>query len=206
MKFTCEAIGCSKPTVHTTRDGVSLCVTHYGRKSRYGGDWNAPIKTSYHPKTQEMVQKNFLDKTVVSAGGCLLWTGQMIPIDEYGRGGYGLAHVPSDIPHRVRKTTAHRVSWLIFRGPLTSDDILLHSCDNRLCVNVEHLRIGTYSDNTQDMLSKGRHPRMGKIRDKYRESVLLLRDEGLTQDSIAEKLGISQTTVSNIIRERLRNG
>ena len=206
MKINCEAVDCDKPILHTTREGVSLCVTHYARKSRYGGDWNAPINTGYRRKSSQEIEKSFLEKTGKGDGGCLIWTGQIIPVDEDGRGGYGLAHVPADIEHRVRKTTAHRVSWLIFRGPLGEGDILLHDCDNRLCVNVDHLKIGTYSENTQDMIAKGRHPRMGKIRDKYRESILALKDSGLTQDEIATKLGISQTTVSNVIRERRKSG
>lgn len=51
---------------------------------------------------------------------------------------------------------AHRVSWELANGPIPDAMYVLHRCDNPSCVRPDHLFLGTSSDNTQDMISKGR--------------------------------------------------
>lgn len=53
-------------------------------------------------------------------------------------------------------TLAHRVAWELVHGPIADDLCVLHRCDNRLCVNVEHLFLGTRGDNIRDASVKGR--------------------------------------------------
>jgi HNH endonuclease len=51
---------------------------------------------------------------------------------------------------------AHRISWMLFRGEIPVDAHVLHKCDVTLCVNPDHLFLGTHTDNMQDCVTKGR--------------------------------------------------
>lgn len=77
---------------------------------------------------------------------CIEWWGPRF------RGGYGRT------ASRVLDNSkiAHRVAWIEVNGPVPEGLLVLHSCDNPPCVNVEHLFLGTNQDNTDDMLAKGR--------------------------------------------------
>jgi hypothetical protein len=46
---------------------------------------------------------------------------------------------------------AHRVSYVLAYGEIPENMMILHNCNNKLCVNPNHLRTGTQSDNMADL-------------------------------------------------------
>ncbi len=81
-----------------------------------------------------------IDKTKT----CWLWTGYI------GTSGYG------EFCYNGKSERSHRVSYLIYNGEIPDGLIILHSCDNRICVNPEHLSVGTMQDNIRDRQDRGR--------------------------------------------------
>lgn len=77
--------------------------------------------------------------------GCWLWTKSV------GNSGYGKLRIGN------RDVGAHRASFAAFNGAIPGGACVLHSCDVRACINPQHLFIGSHSDNSKDMVRKGRH-------------------------------------------------
>lgn len=53
----------------------------------------------------------------------------------------------------------HRLVWSRYNNtPLNSIKglVVRHTCDNTRCINPEHLELGTYAQNSQDMVNRGR--------------------------------------------------
>lgn len=120
--------------------------------------------------------------------GCWLWTG---PIDG---GPHGRPRLGSGKRH-----IAARVAWIIYRGPIPVGFLVCHHCDNGMCVNPDHLFLGTHADNTADMLAKGRWSKRSgslntraRLRDEDVEVLRWLVANGIPARLLAEPFGISR--------------
>ena len=110
------------------------------------------------------------------------------------KGGYGQIH------HKGKTVYAHRVAWELANGTITDDSYVLHQCDNRRCVNPDHLFLGTFEDNMADMVMKGRQARgNNKPHSKLNaEMVREIRQSDATQDEIAKSFGVSRSLISMV--------
>lgn len=119
--------------------------------------------------------------------GCWLWTGCL------DKNGYG--KVSSGI--RSKPVHAYRASYEEFVGPIPKGLCVLHKCDVRSCVNPDHLSIGTYRDNTQDMMRKGRGPigeRQGSAK-LTAADVLYIRSSSEGERLLAKRFSVSHATI-----------
>lgn len=90
--------------------------------------------------------------------GCWNWTGSKL------KTGYGTFSAKRSTGKCWR---AHRFSWIIHGKELVEGLDLCHSCDNRLCVNPDHLWLGTRQENLLDCLRKNRNPNWNKTHCKH---------------------------------------
>lgn len=128
--------------------------------------------------------------------GCWLWFGGQ---RSTGYGAFKIGYLKDGTRHM---DSAHRVSWMIYRGEIPVGKCVLHRCDVRLCVNPDHLFLGTLTDNNRDMARKGRLKGRRSKPLVFNESLALaIRNDPRKQRVIAEDYGISQSNVSLIKRQ-----
>ena len=94
-------------------------------------------------KINDKLRARFWSK-VDKRGNCWLWRASLA--QHYGYGQFAVG---------TKVFSAHRVAWVLEHGHMP-DGLVLHQCDNPPCVKPAHMRIGTYKDNIQDMINRGR--------------------------------------------------
>ncbi len=120
--------------------------------------------------------------------GCWLWVGAL------STGGYGKIYLDN------KYIAAHRASWVVHHGPIPNGLLVCHKCDVKLCINPEHLFLGTQKENIEDATRKGRMSH-GEDRptSKLKESqVVNIFSDIRTASKIAAQYNITETAVYNI--------
>lgn len=146
-------------------------------------------KLKAHDLDKEPLRDRLLSKIEKKDSGCWEWQSMTRP------DGYGMVWKDG------KNQRAHRVIFEEFKHPLTRKDILCHKCDNRKCVNPDHIFVGTRSDNVKDAASKNRMP----INDTHWNTKLsvtqvnLIREAtGYSHSELGKVFGVSQSTISRI--------
>ncbi len=100
---------------------------------------------------------------------------------------------------------AHRYAWEIVQGPIPKGKYVLHKCDNRKCVNPNHLYIGTHADNMRDRekrnprsQAKGEAHGFAKLTDVQVREIRELLSGALSLRKIASKFGVTNVAIWQI--------
>jgi len=132
-----------------------------------------------------------IEQHIISKDGC--WITDLSSPRGYPRIGYN---------HKTRKVS--RIMFELHKGEIPQGMFICHKCDNRGCVNPEHLFLGSHEDNMADMVRKNRQAKgsnqgSAKLTEEQVAEIKRLLAEGkLTQRQIGEMFGICQTHVSSI--------
>lgn len=126
-----------------------------GRKQR--PEWIAKrIQAMQSTKrSRSLPLRERLDAQVERTSSCWLWRGAV------GRCGYGIM---CDRIRTNRNILVHRLAWELAHGSIPPGLMVCHRCDMKLCVNPDHLFLGTAKDNNNDAFNKGRNLTVGARR------------------------------------------
>ena len=130
----------------------------------------------------------FLSK-IKTSEGCCNWDGSTNGV------GYGL------VRYKGVNETTHRLAYRLTKGSIPKGMEVCHKCDNRRCINPDHLFLGTYGDNSRDMVRK-RRCRASKLSDEGVKDILKSYCKGETYNSLMTRYGVSESTVLRIIMGR----
>lgn len=97
---------------------------------------------------------NVITDRIKEVNGCWEWQGTVHPT------GYGQAS------YKNKTYRAHRLSYALFVGDIPAGIVVCHRCDNRKCVNPDHLFLGTDKDNYEDSVRKGRRAKVDPPRNQ----------------------------------------
>jgi|SRR6187397_545502 len=139
-------------------------------------------------KYLERRKQTFWNNMTKQENGC--WTWDLCK----DKDGYGYASF------RSITMKAHRLAYFLHHNlDKFPTKMVIHSCDNPACCNPSHLRLGSNSDNVQDMISRGRiNPPKGDRNGQAKlsnEEAMTIRTSALPAKEIAAKFNVCATTV-----------
>lgn len=130
----------------------------------------------------------------IPESGCLVWLGCIT-----GSIGYG------QLLYQGKQRRAHRLAWEFERGPIPDGLFVCHKYDVPTCCNVDHLFLGTNSDNMRDCIRKGRKNmpngeqiNTAKLTAKQVIEIRRLLAAGATHIELGQRYGVDHTSISHI--------
>jgi hypothetical protein len=138
----------------------------------------------------EILNKLLL-RTVISENGCMEFKGYI------QNSGYGRATVQ-------RKTDyVHRHIYRLSKGVIPEKMDVCHSCDNKKCINPDHLFVGSRKENMQDAVKKNRQSQgfmlpQTKLTKQKKEAIVEMAKNNIPYKVIGEKFGICKQHAGNI--------
>jgi DNA-binding XRE family transcriptional regulator len=139
-------------------------------------------------------------KSQPNLSGCIEWQGATVD-------GYGV--LCQKVGESKWNVLAHRAAWVIANGQeIPHNMVIAHKCDNRLCVNPDHLECVGQSKNVKDACLRGRlnHFRGERswnavLSEKTVRNLRVLHNElGISVSWLAWQIGVSHETASRAIR------
>lgn len=139
--------------------------------------------------TEEDKNKFWSKVDILSKDECWEWQAGI------NRDGYGNFYCGTTV-------SASRTAWEITNGPIPEGKLCLHKCDNRKCVNPNHLYIGNYSDNNSDRERRnpGSAGRCSSVGADGIAQIKKLRQSGMRYCDIAKLFPVSAEQISRICR------
>lgn len=131
-------------------------------------------------------------RTSINENGCWEWQSTL------QKTGYGKIQ---EWLHKSR--LAHRAMYSLSVSPIPNGMYVLHSCDNRKCINPEHLWLGNHSENQKDKVSKGRHNY--KFSDDDVSQIKRFASYGIQRIEILRAFKISTFWFDKIVKEGRRS-
>lgn len=137
------------------------------------------------------------EEKIEKSPNCWIWTGC---VDNNGYGVYGRRE-------KGKQRITHRVAYELYKGKIPDGMVVRHLCHNKLCVNPDHLELGTYQDNMDDMVkadrqAKGQNQGAAKLTDSDVRKIRQLYKEGMPSRPIAKMFNMDKSTILDIVNRK----
>ena len=100
-----------------------------------------------------------------------------------------------------KQDRAYRHSYTFFNGKIPKDFVVRHTCDNRLCINPEHLILGSHADNVKDRVERNRSAKginNGRSKLSEKDVLLIFNDDITPKMHLANKFNVDPKAIRDI--------